>query len=123
MSALGMVTLGAFIGWVIAFGLDRMPKGTNPVVIFGSATSAAVAGVVLVFIQYAAPGSAGIFFYPVGLAYGALCYTLSTYIATTTPPNSNILLGKIVLAIASLAIVAIWIVSMIENWIPKTPVS
>jgi hypothetical protein len=83
-------------------------------------TSAAVAGVVLTFVKYADPGTTAIFFYPVGLAYGALCNTLGSYIAKQ-PVNKQSLLGMGVLAIASLLLLSLFFVHSVQEYIKNAP--
>ncbi|MHB8270462.1 hypothetical protein [Bradyrhizobium sp.] len=78
MVSLGMFALGAFIGFVIAYGLTKITDWTKPASVFSAIISAAVAGGVFTFIQYLGGTSIGtaLFLYPVGLAYGALCSNL-----------------------------------------------
>jgi hypothetical protein len=78
MVSLGMFALGAFIGFVIAYGLTKITDWASPASVFSSVISAAVAGGVFTFIQYLGGQSIGtaLFLYPVGLAYGALCSNL-----------------------------------------------
>jgi hypothetical protein len=78
MTSLGMFALGAFIGFVIAYGLTKITDWKNPASVFSAVISAAVAGGVFTFIQYLGGQSIGaaLFLYPVGLAYGALCSNL-----------------------------------------------
>jgi uncharacterized membrane protein YeaQ/YmgE (transglycosylase-associated protein family) len=76
MAAIGMITLGAFIGWVIAYVLYRITDWGQPVNVLSGVISAAVAGTVFAFIKYldeqGASAAEAIYYYPVGLAYGAL---------------------------------------------------
>jgi hypothetical protein len=78
MISLGMFMLGAFIGFVIAFGLTKITNWANPASVFSAIISAAVAGGVFTFIQFLGGTSIGtaLYLYPVGLAYGALCSNL-----------------------------------------------
>lgn len=77
MASLGFLMLGAFMGWVIAFGLYKVENWNHPANVFSAVTGAAVSGAIFIFIQYLLRFSTipfiTIFFYPVGLAYGALC--------------------------------------------------
>jgi hypothetical protein len=75
MAWLGMFCLGAFIGFVITYGLTKTTNWENPGNVFTSAISAAVAGGIFTFIEFLGGTSLGsaLFLYPVGLAYGALC--------------------------------------------------
>jgi len=77
MAAIGMTALGAFIGWVIAYVLYRITNWGDPISVLSGVISAAVAGAVFTFIKYVdehgAPVAGAIYYYPVGLAYGAVC--------------------------------------------------
>lgn len=74
MVAVGMLMLGAFMGYVIAYGLRQVTEWNKPANVFAAVTSAALSGAVLAFMQFAGGEKLGqgLFFYPVGLGYGAL---------------------------------------------------
>ena len=76
MAHLGLICLGAFIGWVVSFGLIKVPSESwkKPATVFAAVISAAVAGGVFTFIKFMGGTKLGdaLFLYPVGLAYGAL---------------------------------------------------
>lgn len=74
MASLGMACLGAFIGWVVSYGLAHVTDWSNPGNVLSAVLSAAVAGGVFTFIQYLGGTKLGdaLFLYPLGLAYGAL---------------------------------------------------
>jgi hypothetical protein len=82
MTALGMLTLGTFIGWITSYALIHVNDWARPGNVLSAVISAAVAGAVFTFIQYLGGTTLGnaLFYYPVGLAYGALCNSLG-YIA------------------------------------------
>jgi hypothetical protein len=117
MAGLGMLFLGAFIGWVIAYGLYQITVWTNPANIFAVVTGAAVSGAVLVFIKYADPGTTGIFFYPVGLAYGALLNCLGFYIADPTHHYNEpkTILGMLTLFIASCLLLSLFFFPYVQG--------
>ena len=76
--ALGLCLLGVFVGYVIAYTLQHtQPKAwENPTSIVVGILSAAVAGSAILFArQLGDQKTVDTFlsFYPVGLAYGALC--------------------------------------------------
>jgi hypothetical protein len=75
MRWLGMFCLGGFMGFVICFGLTQITDWSNPGTIFSAVVSTAIAGGTFTFIQWLNGDTPGVapFFYPVGLAYGALC--------------------------------------------------
>jgi hypothetical protein len=81
-----MFMLGAFIGYVVVYGLRQITDWNRPQNVFTAVISAAVAGGVFTFIQYlgGVDLGVGLFFYPLGLAYGALC----TNLAWLTQPNA-----------------------------------
>ena len=85
MASLGFLMLGAFMGWVIGFGMYQVRDWSHPGKLFSAVTGATVSGAVFIFIQYLIKTSnisvIAIFFYPVGLAYGALCNGLGYIIA------------------------------------------
>src|SRR5690349_8304907 len=74
MASLGMVCLGAFIGWIAAYGLVSVTDWSKPVNVLTGVISAAVAGSVFTFIVFLGGNTMGqaLYFYPVGLLYGAL---------------------------------------------------
>jgi hypothetical protein len=78
MSWLGLLMLGAFVGFVVTYGLREVRDWSNPANVFSAVVSAAVSGGVFVFIQWLGGEKLGeaLFMYPVGLAYGALCVNL-----------------------------------------------
>ena len=78
MSWLGLLMLGAFIGYVVTYGLRQVSDWSKPSNVFSAVISAAVSGGVFVFIQWLGGEKLGqaLFMYPVGLAYGALCVNL-----------------------------------------------
>jgi hypothetical protein len=77
MIAVGMFALGGFIGFVITFCLLRIQDWKKSSAILSGAISAAIAGGLFTFIkmletQSGGPIGPGIFYYPLGLAYGVL---------------------------------------------------
>lgn len=78
MAWLGMLMLGSFIGFILAYGLKQITDWKKPANVFSAVTSAAVSGAVFTFIQFLGAEKLGqaLFLYPVGLAYGALCANL-----------------------------------------------
>jgi len=78
MAAVGMLMLGAFIVFVIAYSFGETKDWTKPVSIISGAISAAVAGGVFTFIKFVGGVELGnaLFYYPLGLAWGALCTNL-----------------------------------------------
>ncbi len=78
MAWLGMLMLGSFMGFIIAYGIKQITDWSKPANVFSAVTSAAVSGAIFTFIQYLGGKELGaaIFLYPVGLAYGALCANL-----------------------------------------------
>jgi hypothetical protein len=87
MIALGMLMLGAFMGYIIAYGLRKIEDWKNPASAFAAVVSAAFSGGLFAFIQYMSRGQPlgeGIFFYPIGLAYGALLPHLDWIVSNTT---------------------------------------
>jgi hypothetical protein len=117
MAGLGMLFLGAFIGWVIAYALYQVKDWKNPAHIFAAVTGAAVSGVVLVFIKYADPGPTGLFFYPIGLAYGALLNCLGFYIADSSHHfnEPKTILGMFTLVIASCLLLSLFFIPYVQG--------
>jgi hypothetical protein len=76
MTALGLFTLGIFVGTIVTMGVEKVNDWSNIQKVLGAIFSAVFAGVILVFIrtaagenlQEAAP------YYPIGLFYGLLWY-------------------------------------------------
>jgi len=89
MAAIGMTALGAFIGWIIAYVLYRITNWGDPISVLSGVISAAVAGAVFTFIKYldehGAPTAGAIYYYPVGLAYGAACNGLGWVAGSVDP--------------------------------------
>ncbi|HEX6374345.1 MAG TPA: hypothetical protein VFZ91_01360 [Allosphingosinicella sp.] len=75
MAALGLLILGAFVGYIILHGLRKITDWGNPVATINGVLSAAVAGGLFTLISESTQSQIGedIYFYPVGLGYGALC--------------------------------------------------
>jgi len=115
MAAIGMTALGAFIGWIIAYVLYRISNWGDPISVLTGVISAAVAGAVFTFIKYldehGAPTAGAIYYYPVGLAYGAACNGLG-WVAGSVDPNlraPTFLLRIVHIAVVVLASVLILI--------------
>jgi len=79
MIALGMGVLGAFIGFVCIYAVLKIADWNKPVsILTGVLTAAVSGGLFAIFERFAAtPIGDMIYFYPVGLGYGALCAGLS----------------------------------------------
>jgi len=80
MAAIGLLILGAFVGYIILHGLFKITDWKNPIATLNGVLSAAVAGGLFTLISHLAQSQAGdshvdraIYFYPVGLGYGGLC--------------------------------------------------
>jgi hypothetical protein len=104
------------MGWVISYGIFHITNWDSPAAVFSAVTGAAESGGIFTFIQQSGvPTGYAIFFYPVGLAYGALCNGISHYVKNLTPGTDQIFttlhLGE--LAIIILAIgsgLALWLI-------------
>jgi putative flippase GtrA len=74
MSAIGMFALGGFVGFVITFCLLRVKDWSKVLAILSGAISAAVATSLFTFLERQSGGliGASVFYYPLGLAYGAI---------------------------------------------------
>ena len=117
---LGMLTLGAFIGFIVTFGLQKITDWSNPGNVFSAVISAAVAGGVFTFIQFLGGDKLGVglFVYPVGLAYGALCNNLRW----VTDPNINktiAFLHIVGFAIASILLLLLLLWPPLRGWLPS----
>jgi hypothetical protein len=88
MGALGLLMLGAFIGWVICYGLFQTTNWNSPAILINAVIAAAVSGAVFSFITWLQPNGEAVYWYPVGLAYGALCNALG-YVAFHAYPDDQ----------------------------------
>jgi hypothetical protein len=88
MPALGLLMLGAFIGWVICYGLFQTTNWDNPGVLISAVIAAAVSGAVFSFITWLHPNGEAVYWYPIGLAYGGLCNCLG-YVAFHEYPQAS----------------------------------
>ncbi|MGB3722399.1 MAG: hypothetical protein WA979_06210 [Pacificimonas sp.] len=75
MIALGMLILGAFIGFVCIYAVLKISDWNKPASVLSGVLSAAVSGGLFALFERFAVTPIGdmIYFYPVGLGYGALC--------------------------------------------------
>lgn len=76
MHWLGMCALGAFVGYVVTFGLVRITDWTKPANALAAVLSAAVGGIMFVFLQRIGSDAGSLALYSLGLGYGALCTNL-----------------------------------------------
>ena len=116
---LGMFTLGAFIGFIVAYGLQKITDWSNPGNVFSAIISAAVAGGVFTFIQFLGGEKLGtaLFLYPVGLAYGALCNNLRWL--TRPDINRSIATLHIVgFSVASILLLLLFLWPPFRAWLP-----
>jgi hypothetical protein len=115
MASLSLLALGVFIGFVVVFGLHRVENWNDPGKIFSAAISAAVAAGVFAFIKLLGGKELGsaLFFYPVGLLYGALCTNAAW---TTDIKWEQVNLAKMILAILHLSAIAIATVLLFILW-------
>src|SRR3954468_23543227 len=106
MASLGMICLGAFIGWVTSYGLIKIQDWSKPGNVFSAVISAAVAGAVFTFIQFLGGDKIGnaLFLYPFGLAYGAFANSFS-WLSTQTKNQQAVHI--LAFAIASIIILAL----------------
>jgi hypothetical protein len=117
---LGMLMLGAFIGFIIAYGLQKITDWSQPGNVFSAIISAAVAGGIFTFIQFLGGEKLGtaLFLYPVGLAYGALCNNLRW----VTGPNINRTIASLHIAgfcIASILLLLLFLWPAFRSWLPS----
>lgn len=74
MPAVGMLVLGAFIGFVSIFALMKVEDWSNPLATLGGTISSVLAVSVFTIFEIAVtPIGDAIYFYPIGLGFGALC--------------------------------------------------
>lgn len=107
MASLGLLALGGFVGSIIFYGLYQATDWSSPVTLVSGCLSAAVSGVIFIFIKYLdvkkADGSA-IYFYPVGLAYGALCINLQWI----SRPDANFIWSSLHVGVFAIVTVALF---------------
>ena len=115
MGALGLLMLGAFIGWVICYGLFQTTNWDNSGKLISAVIGAAVTGAVFSFITWLQPNGEAVYWYPIGLAYGALCNALGyvafhAYPANERPEkNTRIIAGGCIgLASVLLLLLLLW---------------
>lgn len=91
MVALGMLILGSFVGFCCLYVLFKISDWQSPVAILTGLLSAAVGGGLFVLFDKA-PVSIGnaIYYYPVGLGYGALCAGIMWIGNDTSNERANI---------------------------------
>ena len=117
MASLGMACLGAFIGWIVSYGLVRITDWSKPGNVLSGVISAAVAGGVFTFIQMLGGAELGeaLFLYPLGLAYGAVLNSLG-FLHVDRPFLRN--LHIVAITVASLATLAVLFTPALRERLP-----
>lgn len=116
MAALGLLILGAFVGYIITYALKKVGDWTNPVATLTGILSAAVAGTLFAFMEKYASIGESIFYYPIGLGYGALCNGLEWVAQDDMSPLKWLHLAAF--AAASVAIVALMFSESLRGLLP-----
>lgn len=83
---LGMCALGAFVGYVVTFGLVRITDWSKPLNVISGILSAVVGGSIFLFIERMGGDHSALALYPIGLAYGALCTNMPWVAGQLTTP-------------------------------------
>jgi hypothetical protein len=124
MSSLGLLLLGAFIGTIVTYGLKHITDWTKPGAIFTAVISAAVAGGVYTFIQYLGGPKLGaaLYFYPVGLAYGALCANMAWLTDRNSYKHPIAYLHILGFVVASILLLLLLLYPPIRSWLPPDSV-
>lgn len=74
MPAVGMLVLGAYLGFVSIYALMKVEDWSNPIATLGGVIASVLAVTVFTIFEVAVtPIGDAIYFYPVGLGIGALC--------------------------------------------------
>jgi hypothetical protein len=122
MAALGLFMLGAFIGFVVVYGLRAVTDWSNLGKVLTAVISAAVAGGVFTFIQRIGGSTLGdsLFYYPLGLAYGALCIQLTWITSSASGNNSYRNLHILGFAIASILVLALFLSPSLRSRLPMS---
>lgn len=118
MAALGMLSLGAFIGYIVTYGLLHVRDWGNPVATLNGILSATVAGGLFTLIERVGEHAIGdaIYFYPVGLGYGALCTNLRWMTREERPWLQG--LHLFAFALASVALLTLMLSDWMRNLLP-----
>jgi hypothetical protein len=124
MGALGLLMLGAFIGWVICYGLFQTTNWDNSGKLISAVIAAAVSGAVFSFITWVQPNGEAVYWYPVGLAYGALCNALGyvafhAYPDAERPTRSTRIIAGVCIGLASMLLLLLLLLSAFRNLLPE----
>ena len=121
MAALGMLILGAFVGYIVTFGLVQVKDWANPVATLNGILSATVAGGLFALIERVGENGIGqaIYFYPVGLGYGALCTNLRWMTREKRGWLQILHLGAF--AAASALLLGLMLSETMRDWLPNPP--
>lgn len=124
---IGMCALGVFVGYLVTFGLRKIPDASwgNPSSVFSAVISAALGGGLFAFLQFLGGDKLGpgLFLYPIGLAYGAFCANLRWVAGlnwNNLPKGEKILAALFIsgFALASVLLLLIFLSATFRGWLP-----